>query len=106
MKQALAADSLAKIVQLTTEALSILQTYIEHAEQDSLPALASAAKNAIDDLKRVLDAAEKGEREKLRDAITMSEIHLTSLRELTGSTRRVGGYGIEHDVTDNTDTFF
>jgi len=87
MKKALATDSLGKIVRLASETLALLQNYIKHAEEDSLPSLAAAAEPALNDVTQVLDAAENGETSKLSAALTMSEIHLKSLRELTGMTR-------------------
>ncbi len=87
MKKALAADSLGKIVRLATETLALLQNYIKHAEEDSLPNLAAAAKPALNDVTQVLEAAQKGETNNLSAALTTSEIHLKSLRELTGMTR-------------------
>jgi len=87
MKKALAADSLTQIVRLAKETLSLLQSYIKHAEEDSLPNLAAAAKPALNDVTQVLEAAQKGETNNLSEALTTSEIHLKSLRELTGMTR-------------------
>ncbi len=87
MKKALATDSLGKIVRLATETLALLQVYIKHAEEDSLPSLVAAAKPAMNDVTQVLEAAKKGETEKMSEALMTSEIHLTSLRELTGMKR-------------------
>lgn len=89
MKQALAGDSLAKIVRLAIESLSLLQAFVEEAEQDSLPALVAAAKNAFADVMQVLSVIGKSDRGELREAIALSEIHLASLRELAGM-RHVG----------------
>ncbi len=90
MRQALVADSLARIVRLAIESLSLLQAFVEEAEQDSLPALVAAAKNAFAGVMQVLNVIGKSDREALREAIALSEIRLASLRELAGM-RRVGG---------------
>lgn len=87
MKQALAADNLAEIVGLALESLSLLQAFVEEAEQDSLMALVAAAKNASADIMQVLNVLGESDREPLREAIALSELHLASLRELAGMNR-------------------